>query len=330
MTLDQDTRKLLYKIAKAYYEDGLTQRQIGARLGLSRIKISRLLNQAREQGIVQITILPSQEPNADIERALEDRFGLQEAVVVSPNDYSTAEVLASLGPAAAECLVRGLNGDEIVGLSWGTTLHAVIEALPAKSWPEMTVVQLLGGLGHPVAEIHGTDLTRRMAQRFGAKLRLLPAPGVVKSKLVRDALIEDPQIGGTLAVACQADIAILGIGIPLHGSVVQQSGILSREEIVELMDDGAVGDIGLRFFDRNGRPMDHEVNDRMIGLTLAQIKNIPRRIGVAGGEGKLEVIHGALAGKLINVLVTDDITAARLLKTEITKLSNQLVTATRD
>jgi DNA-binding transcriptional regulator LsrR (DeoR family) len=201
-------------------------------------------------------------------------------------------------------------------LSWGTTLHAVIEALPVMNWPDLTVVQLLGGLGRPEAEVHGTDLARRMAQAFNAKLRLIPAPGVVSSKLVRDALMEDPQISGTLALGEQADVALLGIGIPLEGSVVAQSDILSREEIVQFMNDGAVGDIALRFFDRNGRPMEHEVNDRTIGLSLHQLQKIPRRIGVAGGDGKFDVIRGALLGKHINVLVTDDRTAIHLLESE--------------
>lgn len=316
MAADKERRKILYKVAHAYYEDGLTQREIGQRLGLSRIKVSRLLQQARDERIVQITIVPSVDSNADLERALEKRYDLLEAVIVTPDRYDQASVVSALGVAAAANLVRCLEGNEIVGLSWGTTLRAVIEALPVMNWPDLTVVQLLGGLGRPEAEVHGTDLARRMAQTFNAKLRLLPAPGVVSSKLVRDALMEDPQIGGTLALGEQADVALLGMGIPLHGSVVAQSDILSKEEIVQFMNDGAVGDLALRFFDHNGRPMEHEVNDRTIGLSLQQLQKIPRRIGVAGGDGKFDVIRGALLGKHIDVLVTDDRTAAQLLGSE--------------
>ncbi len=313
MTTDPDVRKLLYKVATAYYEDGLTQRQIGERLGISRIKVSRLLQQARDEKVVQITIMPPPGSSVDLERMLEEKYELLEVVVVKPYGYEDAEMAPNLGVAAAECLERCLDGDEVVGVSWGTTIRAVVEALPAKYWPNMTVVQVLGGLGNPAADIHGSDLARRMAQSFGAKLRLMPAPGVVKSKLVHDALIEDPQVGGTLALAETADVALLGIGIPLHGSVVQHSGILSREEIIQFMEDGAVGDVALRFFDSRGQAMEHEVNDRTIGLTIQQIQKIPRRIGVAGGEKKYDVIRGALQGKLVNVLVTDDKTALQLL-----------------
>jgi DNA-binding transcriptional regulator LsrR (DeoR family) len=313
VTSDSEHRKFLYKIAQAYYEDALTQREIALRLGISRIKVSRLLQQARDEKIVQIAIVPPVDSHADLERALEKRFGLLEAVIVTPASYDQATVVAALGPAAAEILVRGLEGKEVVGLSWGSTLHAVIEALPVMNWPDLTIVQLLGGLGRPEAEVHGTDLARRMAQAFNSKLRLIPAPGVVKSKLVRDALIEDPQISDTLALGAQADVVILGIGIPLHGSVVSQSEILSQEEVAQLMNDGAVGDIALRFLDRDGNLVDHEVYERMIGLPLEQIRNVPRRIGVAGGEGKLDVIRGALMGGYINVLITDDLTAMALL-----------------
>ena len=314
MTSDSERKKLLYKVAQAYYEDGLTQREIAQRLGISRIKVSRWLQQARDEKIVQITIVPPVDSNADLERALEKRYDLLEVIIVTPERYDQAGVASALGPAAADNLVRSLEGNEIVGLSWGTTLRKVIEALPVMNWPELTVVQLLGGLGRPEAEVHGTDLARRMAQAFNAKLRLIPAPGIVSSKLVRDALMQDLQISDTLALAQRADVALLGIGVPRQGSVVAQSTILSEKEIAELIDDGAVGDIALRFLRRDGSQVRHEINDRTIGLDLEQMKRIPRRIGVAGGQGKLDVIRGALLGGYVNVLITDDVTAMALLE----------------
>lgn len=213
-------KKLLYKIAKAYYEDGLTQGEIGKRLGLSRIKISRLPQQARDERIVQITVIPPYESKVDLEREIEAKYGLDEVVIVSPTSYDKAVIARELGPAAADCLLRSLPGDEVLALSWGTTLLAVVDALPAQNWPDMKVVQILGGLGRPEAETHGTDLTCRMAEAFGCRPRLLPAPGIVSSKLVKDALMADPQIADTLTLAAQADIALVGIGRPTPDSVV--------------------------------------------------------------------------------------------------------------
>ena len=162
-----DKKKLLYKLAKAYYEDNLTQGEIGKRFGLSRIKVSRLLQQARDERIVQITIIPPQEPNAELERKLEARFGLDEAVIVFPSSYDKETVVQELGPPAAECLLRSLQGNEVISISWGTTLLSVVEALSLQAWPEMKVVQMLGGLGRPESETYGADLVHLVAQLQG-------------------------------------------------------------------------------------------------------------------------------------------------------------------
>ncbi len=305
---------LLYKIAKAYYEDGLTQDQIGKRFGLSRIKVSRLLQQARQSRVVQITITPPPDSFGDLERELEAAYGLDEVIVVSTPGYAQSEVVPRLGVAGAAYLARILGDQQVLDLSWGTTLLALVDALAPQNLPDLRVVQMLGGLGRLESETYGADLTIRMAQTLGARMRLLPAPGIVSSKIVRDALLEDANIAETLALAARADLAVVGIGAPAPGSVVMQTGILSEQELAELKAMGAVGDIALRFFDENGQPVDHPINDRIIGLDLEQIKRIPRVVGVAGGEGKYDVIRGAVRGHLVNVLITDEITAARLLE----------------
>ncbi len=311
MATDPELQKLLYKIAKAYYEDNLTQEQIAQRFGLSRIKVSRLLSRAREEHVVQITIVPPHASHADLERAIEARYQLDEVVVITPSDATW--LVRELGAAAAECLVRSLQGNEVLTLSWGTTLLAVIEALPPQNWPEMRVVQMLGGLGKPEADVYGADLVHRMARTFAAKPRMLSAPGIVISAQVRDALLADPQIADTLALAAQANVALVGLGAPRPGAVVMESGILTAQELNELHERGAVGDIALRFFDAEGNPVQHEINNRIIGLTLEEIRRIPRVIGVAGGPDKYQVIRAALRGRLINVLVTDEETGQRLI-----------------
>ena len=305
---------LLYKIASAYYEDGLTQDQIGRRFGISRIRVSRLLQQARQSRVVQITITPPPDSLGDLERAVEKAFNLDEVVVVSQDGERAGDVVTRLGQAAAGYLARCLNDQRVISISWGTTLLAVIEALTPQNFPDLRIVQMLGGLGRVDAETYGADLTVRMAGTLGAKMRLIPAPGIVSSKLVRDALLLDANIAGTLELAARADLAVVGIGAPQPGAVMLQTGILTEAELHELHSLGAVGDIGLRFFDANGRPIDHPINDRIIGLDLNQIKQIQRVIGVAGGAGKFDVVRGAVRGRLIDVLITDEGTAIRLLE----------------
>jgi DNA-binding transcriptional regulator LsrR (DeoR family) len=314
MAITGDQERLLYKIAKAYYEDGFTQGQIGKRFGISRIKVSRLLQQARQEKLVQITVISPEDSNADFERELESTYGLDEAVVISPSSAEKPVVTTELGPAAVDCLLRCLQGDEVLSVSWGSTLLSVVDALPVKHWPDMTVVQVMGGLGRPEAEVHGNDIARRMAQAFGARPRLISAPGIVASKMVRDSLLADPQISDTMALSARSDVAMVGIGVPVPDSVVMQAGAILAEEVEQLKARGAVGDVALRFFDKDGQPIKHEINDRIIGLDLDQIQRIPRVIGVAGGAEKFEVIRAALRGKFINVLVTDDRIAARLLE----------------
>jgi DNA-binding transcriptional regulator LsrR (DeoR family) len=314
MAADQEFKRLLYKVAKAYYEDDLTQQQIGQRFGLSRIKVSRLLTRAREEGIVQISVVSPQARHANLERKIEDRFALDEVIVTAPPGSDPETLIRELGAAAATCLVRGLQGNEVLTLSWGHTLLSVVDAIPTQNWPELKVVQMLGGLGHPEADVYGADLVHRTALALGAKPRMLSAPGIVASAMVRDGLLVDPNIADTLALAEQADIALVGLGRPTPGSVVMESGILSQGELDDLHSLGAVGDIALRFFDADGLPIEYEINDRIIGLTLEQIQSIPRVIGVAGGRAKYEVIRAALRGRLINVLVTDEETGRQLAK----------------
>jgi len=314
MASDRDRQRLLVKIARLYYEDGLTQEQIGRRFGLSRIKISRLLRRAREEGIVRIAVLPPDGSNADLERELEAAYGLDEAVVVSSSAGDPTTIARGLGPAAAACLSRSVLGREVLTLSWGTTLLSVVDALSPLRCSGLKVVQMLGGLGQPEADVYGADLVLRVAQALDARPRLVPAPGIVSSAMVRDALLADPQISDALALASRADVALVGIGRPSPESVVIQSGILSQADLADLEACGAVGDIALRFYDRHGQAVSHEINDRIIGIDLDQLRRIPRVIGVAGGGSKLEVVRAALRGRLVHVLVTDERLATLLLR----------------
>lgn len=315
MALSSEEHRLLYKIAQSYYLDGFTQEEIAKRFGLSRPKISRLLQKGREEGVIHIHLVPPPNDMADLERGLERKYGLEEAVVVPVNDPGNLSFVArELGPATAECLVRSMHGNEVVGLTWGTTMLAVVHALPFKSWPNLTVVQIMGGLG-PVGEMeHSTELVQRAARRLNARLRLLPAPGIVSSRDTARALKSDNQIMETLALATRADIVLVGLGVPSPDAILLRDGnIITQEDLKLVKEAGGVGDIALRYIDAWGVPLELELNERIIGLTLEQIKAIPRVIGAAGGEAKYELIRAALRGKLLNVLVTDHVTAGSLL-----------------
>lgn len=314
MPAEKHNQKLLFKLALSYYEEGLTQKQIGQRFGLSRIKVSRLLHDAREQKIVQISISSVHTSNARMEHEIGCKYGIHEVITVAPVANSQNEINEALGAAAAENLVSRLQGDEVITITWGSTLTAVINCLPVANWPDLRVVQGLGSLSSPEAEVNGTDQARRIAQALGGRPIILSSPGIVPTQAVRDTLLGDPNISKTLSLAANADIALVGIGALTLNSVVLQNNILTDTEIKRLIAKGAAGDIGLRFINRSGEKIVDEIDERIIGLDLPQFKKVKRVIAVGGGDEKVEAIRAALLGKFIHVLITDEQTAIRLLE----------------
>lgn len=315
--VDNENYRLLYKIAKAYYDDQLTQQEIGERFGLSRVKINRLLSKAREQKIVQIQVVPPESSDTELEREIEERCGLKEVILV-PSADSHESLLRNLGEGAATYLKRILTGKEVVSITWGTSLFAMVEALSPINTPDIRVVQMLGGLGDPDADVHGAEIVHRLAQLLQAKPRILFSPGIVGSVEVRKALYADVQVADTLRLAAQADIALVGIGtLGRHSLLVRAGTVLSSADIKRLQVRKVAGDIALRFFDINGKPLEDELNERIIGLTLEEIHKIPRVVAVAGGTEKYDAICGALRGRYIDVLVTDHPTAGRLAKEDL-------------
>ncbi len=307
--------RLLVKVSRFYYEDALNQDAITARLGLSRSKVSRMLAQAREMGIIQISVVPPEQLFTDLEARLEQRFGLKEALVVEAPPTEAQEVVSRvIGTAAAGYLIRAVGPRSTVGIAWGTTLYHLAAALPAYRLPDVQVVQIIGGLGPPDAEVHATELCRHLSRALGCRMALLPVPGIVADQRTREALLPDVHVQRAVQAFDHLDLAFVGIGAPTPDSVVLRDGsIISQAELDDLLRKGAVGDIALRFFDADGSFVQSEINDRIIGVTIEQLRRTPRVVGVSGGPAKLPALRGALAGGLINVLITDSRTAERLL-----------------
>jgi DNA-binding transcriptional regulator LsrR (DeoR family) len=311
--LDGSTRILL-KVAHMYYEGNLTQQEIANNLRLSRPKVSRLLQQAREQQIVQIKIISPPENYAELENKLESKFALKEVVIVHINEDSRASIVHKLGAAAASYLNRIVQDGDLLGFTWGGSLSALADSISSENKENIRVIQMVGGLGEPTSETHALDIAKRVAIAMKANLALLPAPGIVGSIEVRQILLADRSIKQALELAPKSNIVFVGIGAPELSSLILQGNIMSLEEMQHLIDLGAVGDIGLHFFDINGDPILSDVENRVIGVGLETFRKIPHSVGVAGGSGKLNAILGAIRGKYINTLITDQITAQKLLE----------------
>jgi DNA-binding transcriptional regulator LsrR (DeoR family) len=309
--------KILVKIARLYYEQDLTQMEIAKRLRLSRPKVQRLLQRSRDEGIVQVIIRPVMSGFDDLESKLEKKFGLQEAVVVETTAYDDQSTIArEVGTAAAEYLMRVVQSNDRIVISWGGSLLRMVDALGSmpRTVENVTVIQGLGGIADPSHEAHATILTTRMAHILGGVPILLPAPGVAGSVSARDAFYADHYVQQVLATARSSNLAIMGIGAPRRDSLlVGEGNIVTWEELSSLVDREAVGDINLRYFNCRGEKVESDLDKRVIGLTIDELKKIDRVVGVAGGSAKLSAISGVLAGNLLDVLVTDHMTAKKLL-----------------
>jgi DNA-binding transcriptional regulator LsrR (DeoR family) len=313
-----DELRLMSKVARMYYEQGLRQTEIMNRLSMSQSTISRLLKRAEKAGIVRITVSIPPGVNAELEEALQDRFGLREAIVVDSMD-DDEQIVRDLGAAAAFYVETTLKPTDVVGLSsWSAALLAMVDAMqPNARNSGVRVVQILGGVGNPGAEVHATHLTRRFANLVGGTATLLPAPGVVGSADAKRVLTKDRYVEEALELIETVTLALVGIGAIEPSRMLAQSGnVFSPKELQTLSAQGAVGDVCLRFFDKNGAPVATPLDSRVIGMDLEQLRRAQRVVGVAGGRRKTGAIRGALQGRLISVLITDRHTAQRLLADE--------------
>jgi DNA-binding transcriptional regulator LsrR (DeoR family) len=314
-TIGVDQLRLLAKVARLYHEQGVSQPQIAADLHISQSRVSRLLRQAAELGIVRTTVTLPQGVYTDMEQALETRYDLLDSVVVDA-DGALGDVIPALGAAAAVYVSATLSDREVVGISsWSATLLATVEAMrPRNGVAASVVTQLVGGVGDPRVQMSANRLLDRFSTLTGSRPFFLPTPGLVRDPTVRQALLQDPAVASVLEAWDQLTIALVGIGSVQPSPLAQRSGnAVEPDQQEELRRLGAVGDVCFRFFDADGRLVESPFNDRVVGITPAQIKKVPRRIGVAGGTGKHAAIRAAMRGGWVNTLITDLDTARRLL-----------------
>jgi DNA-binding transcriptional regulator LsrR (DeoR family) len=308
--------RLLTKVGKLYYEDGLNQEEIVARLHTSRSTISRLLQQAKDEGIVRIAIMPTAGTFADLETKIEQKYQIEEAIVCDIESPDSPQVIArELGAAAANYLFRVIKPEDVIGVSWGYTIRGMVAAVEPRNFPDVRIVQMTGGIGKPESESHATELCTQMARTLSCKLSLLPAPGVVQSKQIREVYLTDDYIRTVMSLLPGITLAFVGIGSLTSYSIsTRDETILTREDLNEVIANGAVGDVALRFIDATGQLVQSELNERIIGISFDQLRQIPRVVGVAAGKNKIMPIRAALGCKLVNVLITDQVTAEALVK----------------
>jgi len=301
-------------ILTLYYVDGLTQTEIAQRLNFSTAKVNRLLLQAREQGYVTITIRTPFQQLFDLEDRLKAVFGLQDVVVIPAVAESGSSPLNSLGAAAAEFLLSHLRDGDVLGIGGGSAVHALYQAIsPARSY-KVEIVPLIGAVQGEITT-DSNFLAAHLAERLGGKAYQLHAPVIVDSREQCETLKSMGPVKEILDIARRANIAIVGVGtVDAEVSRFVQFTALSAQDMKHIASDcGGVGDINAFVFDIEGRACAQEYADRVLGLTLPELKSIPYRIGVAATETKALPLYGALRGGYLHALITDETAACGVL-----------------
>ena len=312
-----DEVRLMAKVARMYYDQGIRQQKITERLNIHQSKVSRLLKRAREANIVRISVATPAGFFPDIEDALESRFGLKEAVVID-SEGGEERVVRDLGAAAAFYLETTMKPGMIIGISsWSRSLFSMVDTLhPSTAGAGGKVVQILGGVGNASTHLQAIMLAQRLAGLIGASPVLLQAPGIVGTAEAKAILVKDAAVKEAARLFPKLDLALVGIGSLEPSALLANSGnIFSAEDRRQLRRAGAVGDICFQFIDNEGRPVDSSLMERVIGVDLVTLKSTPRVVGIAGGKSKIPAILACLKGKWINVLITDRFTAEHLIAT---------------
>jgi DNA-binding transcriptional regulator LsrR (DeoR family) len=313
--MDVTHHDLLARVASLYYDEGRSQDEIGKTLGLSRVKVYRLLKEAREAGVVQIVITWPVRRDAVLERTLVERFGLKDALVLAgEDDASPAARLRSLGQLGAQYLDGVLRDGCTLAVCLGRSTAEVVNALQPRRHARIRVAQAVGSIPSSMQAYDGATIGRALAQKLGGDVLYLSSPLMADSPQAADVIRRQAQVRETLDAARGADVALVGIGAldPEYSRVVE-AGFISKGELGDLIAQGAVGDMAGLLFTREGKAHPARHNKRVIGITLDELARIPAVLAVAAGNEKREAILGALRSKACNVLCTDAVTAAAVL-----------------
>ena len=297
-----------------YYETGATQSDIAQHLGISTPKVNRLLQMARRQGMVRISLHTPFQQLFDLEKRLEETFLIPEVVVLPSGTGDTQALLSVLGAAGARYLLEHLQDGDVIAIGGGTTVHALVEAVNPQRAYRVDVVPIVGGVqGRVTTDVN--FLAAQLAERLAGRAFQLHSPAFAESPQQRQTLLNMKPIKDILNIARQANIALLGIGtVDPETSRFVQFTALSAEEMQQIADlYHGIGELLAIIYDLNGKPCAQPYADRVVGLTFEELRAIPLRIGLAGSLNKAAAIHGALSGGYLHTLITDETAAQSVM-----------------
>jgi deoxyribonucleoside regulator len=313
--IPEEHLQLVAEVAQLYYEQNLDQAEIAKRKGVSRSSVSRLLTEARELGVIEFRInFPIRRRQA-LEEQLAHFFDLETVYVLDTELIVADQVLNRLGRLAAMYVQPLINDETIIGVTWGRTVHEITTSMSRGQMENVKIVQVIGASGNANSLVDGVALVQNFAERLGARHYYLHSPLMVENPTVRDAILKDPNVQRTLNLARSANILITGIGtVDPQYSAPLRAQYVTREELISISNAGAIGEFCGYHINFNGDAVDISQNQRIVGLNLDEIYNLPTVVGVGAGLYKAPTILGALRGGLINVLITDDETAREVIR----------------
>ena len=315
--------RFMIKVVDMYYKEEMSQDAISKKLNISRATVSRTLTRAKKEGIVKIQINYPSENTIELEKNIEKKFGLKEVLIGVENESVSNDYAVAL--QASEYLARILKNNMKLGINWGRSMKNLVTTFEQEGYNKsinVKGVEIIPFLGtnnsfeeksQSLRLTYSNFLAIKMAELLKCKNYNLSAPMIVSSQKVKDVIINEPDVSGVLKKAKTCDVALLGIG-----SIDKNSSLFVLMDDGEKMSDtikqqGGIGEVIGRAYDENGNIIHSELDNRIIGVTLEELKQIPLKIGVGYGNQKVKAIKAALKGGLIDVLITDRETAEKLV-----------------
>lgn len=313
--MKQERKKLLAKLAYLYYIEEKSQSEISKETGIYRTTISRLLTEAKKEGIVKIEIENFDARLFRLESYVKERYKLKELEIIPNLVDEPQENLEKRLAQATASMVRSLIGDYMkVGFSWGKSLSYLVEEIGSKRLEGTVFYPLAGGPSHIHARYHVNTLIYSMASKFHGECRFINATIVQENKELAQGILSAKYFEDLKASWDNLDVAVVGIGGHVEKNNPQWFDMLTIEDFQELEQEGAVGEVCCRFFDKVGNPICSDLQDRTISISLEQLKNIPNTVALALGEMKASSILSVLKAGYINHLVTDEATILKVLE----------------
>ena len=308
-----DAGGLRIRAAWLYYNEGLTQKDVADRLGISRSTVIRMLEEARKRAEVQIWISDGVADCVDLAVRLEKAYGLDEAVVVpSPDSQDATSIAKAVGLALGQFLTETITNDMTIGVGWGRTMTASLAGFRPPNRENCKVVSLLGGIV-AVRQTNPIDYTWRLASQLGAECYMFLAPLLVDSVATKQALIEECGLKAIYDLAENLDLAIVSCGDIGPHSTSLSEGFISHQTLMELVDAGCVCDTMFNFLDADGNSVAHPINERVMSVDLDTLRKAKHIVLSSGGAHRAKAIRATIRRIGCNTLITDEAAARELL-----------------